>query len=320
MVDEPHPEAQALLDSAQQLPIPQTYALSVTSARDRLDRLFGEQPVESVANVENYSIPGPDPGPISPDREIPIRVYEPDTTPPYPALVYFHGGGWTAGSLDAYDNVCAALTNRADCLTISVDYRLAPEHPFPAAVEDCYAAVSWLAEHGDRASVDVDRIAIAGDSAGGNLSAAVTLMIRDHGGPALVHQGLVYPVVSSPVVHDFDSYEENAEGYLLETASVEWYADRYLQSPVHARNEYAAPLLADDLSGLPPATIVTAGFDPLRDEGIAYADRLAADDVAVEHLHYEDMIHTFFSLPAIMTRGQEAIDAVANELAIAFDT
>lgn len=315
MPDEPHPEAQALLEVADQVPAPPTYALSIESARDRLDEFIADQPVEDVANVENYSIPGPE----GPETAIPVRVYEPDVEPPYPVLVYLHGGGWTVGGLDTHDNVCAALTNRADCLTVSVDYRLAPEHPFPAAVEDSYAAVEWVEAHGERINADTDRIAVAGDSAGGNLTAAVTLMARDHDGPEFVHQGLIYPAVASPVVHDFESYEENAEGYFLEAESSMWYYDKYIQSPVHARNEYAAPLLADDLSGLPSATVITAGFDPLRDEGIEYAERLESDGVDVEHLHYEGMIHAFVSLPEMISRGQEAIDALGEELAAAFE-
>ena len=313
MARRPDPEVQALLESADRLPIPPTYALSVESARDRLDRLLTDQPVEAVAGVENFSIPGP-------ESAIPIRIYVPDGSPPYPVLVYFHGGGWTAGSLDTHDSVCAALTNRAGCLTVSVDYRLAPEHPFPAAVEDSYAAVEWLAAHGERINADTGRIAVAGDSAGGNLTAAVTIMARDHDGPRFVHQGLLYPAVASPTVHEFESYEENAEGYLLEMASVRWYYDQYFQSPVHARNEYAAPLLADDLSGLPPATVITAGFDPLRDEGIEYAVRLEADGVDVEHRHYERMIHAFVSLPEAISQSQAAIDALGSQLAGAFDT
>jgi acetyl esterase len=316
MAEEPDPQVQQLLQFAGDIPIPPTYALSVESARDRLETFTADQPVEDVANTETYSIPGPATAPD--EHSIPVRTYVPDATPPYPVLVYFHGGGWTVGGLDTHDNVCAALTNRANCLTVSVDYRLAPEHPFPAAVEDCFAAVEWVEAHADRINGDPDRIAIAGDSAGGNLAAAVTLMARDHGGPDLAYQGLIYPVVASPAIHDFESYEENAEGYFLETRSTHWYYDKYMQSPVHARNEYGIPLLADDLSGLPPATVITAGFDPLRDEGIEYAERLAADGVDVDHRHYEQMIHAFVSLPAMISQGEEALDALAEDLVDAF--
>ena len=318
MADQPHPEAQTLLDLADRLSLPPTYALSVETARKRLETFVADQPVEDVANVETYSIPGPETA--DSDVTVPVRIYEPEGSPPYPVLVYFHGGGWTVGSLDTHDTVCAALTNRANCLTVSVDYRLAPEHPFPAAVEDCYAAVEWVAAHGAHLNADTDRIAVAGDSAGGNLAAAVTLVARDYGGPEFVHQGLLYPAVASPVVHDFESYEENAEGYLLEAESVRWYYDQYVQHPAHARNEYAAPLLVDDLSGLPPATVVTAGFDPLRDEGIAYAERLDADGVAVEHRHYPELIHAFVSLPATISRGRDELDALGEDLADAFDS
>jgi acetyl esterase len=234
-------------------------------------------------------------------------------------LVYLHGGGWVRGDLDTHDNVCRALCARAGCAVLSVDYRRAPEHPFPAALEDCYAALEWTAEHAGRLTLDPDRIAVGGDSAGGNLSAGLALMTRDRDGPALARQLLIYPAVASPELQSFDSYEENAFGYLLERPGIEWYYERYAPSPAQARNEYLAPLLAGDLSGLAPATVVTAGFDPLRDEGIEYADRLAADGVDVEHRHYEGMIHAFVSLPEVMSTGDEALSAMAGDLRAAFE-
>jgi acetyl esterase len=285
----------------------------VESARERLSELFAPQPTEPVASIENFSFSGP-------ESDVPVRVYEPDAEGPHPVLLYFHGGGWVVGGLDTHDSVCAALTNRVDCLTISVDYRLAPEHPFPAGLEDCYAALEWVTEYGRRINGDPDRVAVAGDSAGGNLAAAVSLLARDRDGPDIAHQALVYPAVASPAVHDFDSYEENGEGYLLELAGSRWYIDTYLGSPIHLRNEYFAPLLAADLSELPPATVVTAGFDPHRDEGIAYADRLSEAGVDVSHTNYEEMIHAFVNFPEFFPESDEALGEVGARLRASFDS
>ena len=316
MADRPDPAAQAVIEESEAVPVPPSNGLSPASARDRLEDIMGDLPAEDVANTEEYSIDGP----ATSDRPVPLRVYEPDAEPPYPMLVFYHGGGFMVGSLDTHDNICAALTNRADCLTVSVDYRLAPEHPFPAGLEDAYRAVEWAEQFGEKLNGDPDRIAVAGDSAGGNLAAAVSLLARDQGGPDLVHQGLIYPGTASPVVHDIPSHEENAEGYFLETETVEFYYENYVQSPAHVRNAYASPLLAGDYSGLPPATVITAGFDPIRDEGVRYAEALAADGVDTEHLHYEDMIHAFVSLPDAIPQGKDALDRLGAELADAFGT
>lgn len=311
MADTPSEPARKLIEEAAAGLRPPVDGLSVESARQRLYDLFAQQPTEEVAAIEEYSFRGP-------ETEVPVRVYEPDADPPYPILLFFHGGGWVVGGLDTHDSDCRALTNRADCLTVSVDYRLAPEHPFPAALEDCYAALEWVSEYGHRMNGDPDRIAVAGDSAGGNLAAAVSLLARDRDGPDIAHQALIYPAVASPLVHDFDSYEENGEGYLLELAGSRWYIDHYVQSRIHMRNEYFAPLLADDLSGLPPATIVTAGFDLHRDEGFAYADRLEEDGVDVSLSNYEEMVHTFVSLPEFFPESEEALAEIGERLTESF--
>lgn len=310
MADQPHPEAQRVIERADERRFPSVDALSVESARDRLERLFATQPAEPVADTVEFSIPGP-------ETPVPVRVYEPEADPPYPVLVYYHGGGFVAGSLDTHDNVCAALTNRADCLTVSVDYRRAPEHPFPAAVADAYAAAEWASTHADQLRGDPDRVAVAGDSAGGNLAAVTALLARDRDGPALCHHAPIYPVLASPDLQTFPSHEENAEGYLLEMAHTEWYLDNYA-GPLDARNAYLAPLLAEDLSDLPPATVVTAGFDLHRDEGLAYVDRLDAAGVDATSLHYEGMIHGFVSLFEHVSRGERAIEALADRLVAAF--
>ncbi|MFC7154934.1 alpha/beta hydrolase [Halomarina halobia] len=311
MSREPDPQAQAVLDLLDSIPRPPTYALSVPSARDALESFFANEDPEPVGDVADFSIPGP-------DEDVPVRLYLPEGEGPHPALVYLHGGGWVIGSLDTVDDVCRGLVNRVGCAVLSVDYRLAPEHPFPAALDDAYAAVEWTAAHGDTVGVDPGRIAVGGDSAGGNLTAGATLMARDRGGPEIARQVLVYPAVASPVVHDFDSYEENGEGYFLERESVAWFYERYVARAADQRNEYAAPLLARDLSGLPPATVVTAGFDPLRDEGREYANRLAEAEVPVTDYHYEGMIHGFVSLPDYLDAADEALDDVAADLEEAF--
>ncbi len=294
-------------------PVPPTYAVSVAEARDQLEAMAAMRgDAEDVATVEDFEIGGP-------DGALPVRLYQPDADGPHPVLVYLHGGGFVIGSLETHDALCRSLANAAECAVLSVDYRLAPEHPFPAAVEDAYAAVEWIAEHGEHVGVDTDRIAVGGDSAGANLSAAVTLMTQDRDGPDLAHQALIYPAVNSPDVGpEFESYEENAEGYFLETESMQWFVERYVQDEIHLRNEYFAPLLADDLSGVPPASIVTAEFDPLRDEGYAYADRLDDEGVAVSSHHYDDMIHGFATMIGVVDAAEDAVEALAADLQESF--
>jgi acetyl esterase len=301
------PQAGALLDELASGVSPPSSTLSVATGRALLEQLFAVDAPEPVENVTNLAIQGPG-DPIS------IRIYTPDGDGPFPVLVFFHGGGWVRGSLDAYDGLCRVLTNETGCLMVSVAYRRAPEHSFPAGVEDCYAATEWTATHAADMGGDPDRVAVGGDSAGGNLAAAVTLAARDRNGPDLAHQLLIYPAVNPPSVQWFDSYDENGTGYFLEMDSVEWYYDQYTPTNVHLGNAYAFPLRARDLSGLPPATVLTAGFDPLRDEGEAYTKRLVTASVEVERLHYESQIHAFLSLYEHIDEGRAAIDDVATRL------
>jgi acetyl esterase len=305
------PQTDALLQTLGEGITPPTFTLSVPEGREMLDELFAVADPEPVGEVMDTAIQGP-------EESIPLRIYAPEGEGPHPVLVFFHGGGWVRGSLDGYDGLCRRLTNRADALVVSVDYRRAPEDPFPAGFEDCYAATEWAAEYAADLGGDPDRIAVGGDSAGGNLTAAVTLAARDRDGPDLTHQLLIYPATNSPLVRWFDSYDENETGYLLERQSVEWYLEQYVDDADHG-NQYAFPLRARDLSGLPPATAVTAGFDPIRDEGIAYAERLAEDGVDVEHMHYESQIHAFVSLYEHLDDGVEAIDRMGEQLRAAFE-
>lgn len=308
-----HPEARAFLDSVDQLPQPPRYALTVESARSALKDLFaGTDSYTDLGEVSEFTVPGP-------ADAIPVRLYTPPANPPHPTLVFFHGGGWVVGDLDTHDNVCRALCSGAECAVLAVDYRLAPEHPFPAAVEDAYAALEWVAEYGDRTTLDTNRLAVGGDSAGGNLAAATALMARDFDGPPIVHQLLVYPAVASMTHQEFPSYEENQRGYLLERPGMEWYWERYVQSRVHEGNPYLAPLLASDFEDLPSATVLTAGFDPLRDEGQAYADGLEDSGVPVERHHHDGQIHGFVSLTEFMSAADDALEDLAADLRAAFE-
>ncbi|QLD86124.1 alpha/beta hydrolase [Natronomonas halophila] len=300
-------QARALLEELEAGVSPPSSTLSVATGRQLLDDLFASQTPDPVGEVTNLEIQGPN-GPI------PLRIYSPDGEGPFPVLVFLHGGGWVRGSLDAYDGPCRLLTNEADCVVVSVGYRRAPEHPFPAGLEDCYAATAWAADHAAALQGDPDRVAVGGDSAGGNLTAAVTLAARDRSGPDIAHQLLIYPSVNPPSVHWFDSYDDYGTGYFLEMDSVEWYLDQYLTGAADIGNDYAFPLRSRDLSGLPPATVITAGFDPLVDEGTAYAERLDEAGIPVEHRNYEGQIHGFLSLYEHIDDGREAIDYAASRL------
>ena len=300
------PQAAALLDRFESGISPPSSTLSIETGRRLLDEIFTVPDPEPVGEITDIGIQGPN-GPI------PLRIYAPDVEEPVPTFVFVHGGGWVRGSLDAYDGVCRRVTNRAECLTVSVDYRRAPEHPFPAGFEDCYAATEWTARHAADLGGDPERVAIGGDSAGGNLSAAVALAARDRDGPDLAHQLLIYPAVNPPSVRWFDSYDDNGSGYFLEMDSVEWYLEQYTRT-ADIGNHYAFPIRARDLSGLSSATVLTAGYDPLVDEGIAYAERLEEADVDTTHLHYESQIHAFVSLYAYLDEGKAAIEDIAEQL------
>jgi acetyl esterase len=300
------PQAKALLDQMAEAGAPPFESLTPEQAREmivQMRELAGEP--ESVAKVEDSQIPTPD-GPI------PVRIYTPEGTGPFPILVYFHGGGWVIGTIDTIDAPCRALTNRSGCVVVSVDYRLAPEHKFPAAPEDCYAATRYVAENAAAYNADPQRLAVGGDSAGGNLAAAVALMARDRGGPPIAFQLLIYPVTN----HNFDtaSYQENADSYLLTKNGMVWFWDHYLTSADDGQNPYASPQQARNLGGLPPAFVMTCEFDPLRDEGEAYADRLQEDGVQVEKKRYNGLIHGAFQMGGVLDRGREMLDDAASRL------
>jgi acetyl esterase len=255
---------------------------------------------EPVRHVTDRHLPGP-------GGDLPIRIYRPvDAAGPLPTLVYFFGGGWALGSIETSDEICRALANAVPCQVITVGYRLAPEHKFPAAVDDCRTAVAWIAAHAAELGVDPDRLAVAGDSAGGNLAAVVTL---DRGGPALAAQVLVYP--NTDHRGDTESMRENDDPAAFNRRSVAWYWGHYLASPDDGRDPRASPLLAEDLTGLPPALVITAEHDPLRDEGERYAERLRAAGVPVIATRYAGVAHGFFAMSGVVDAAREARAEVA---------
>jgi acetyl esterase len=232
--------------------------------------------------------------------------------------VFFHGGGWVVGDLDTHDSPCRQLAKKAGCVVVSVAYRLAPEHPFPAAVDDGYAATQWVATHAVQIGIDPQRLAVGGDSAGGNLAAVIAQMARDNAGPPLVWQLLVYPAVDATM--SFPSVQENGQGYLLTQDSIQYYYNHYVPEGTDRQHVRLSPFYAASFTDLPPAHIITAEFDPLRDEGEAYAEKLQATGVRVTCTRYAGMIHAFFSLDGMLDQGKKAIDEAATTLRAAFST
>ena len=289
---------------------PRAEQLSPAEARQGYELFSGlNGPRPELASVVDDKVDGPA-GPI------PVRIYTPAGDAPQPIVVFFHGGGWTLGSISSHDTVCRQLADGAGAVVVSVDYRLAPEHPYPAARDDAYAATVWAAENADRLGADPSRLAVAGDSAGGNLAAVVALLSRDRGGPSIAFQLLVYPAVDFTMSHP--SITENGEGYILTKATMEWFRANYLGPDGDVTDPYASPLLAPDLSGLPPALVLTGEFDPLRDEGEAYAVRLAASGVEAKASRYDGLVHTFFGMGAMWPRAADAMTEATTALRTAF--
>ncbi|SFC55038.1 acetyl esterase [Halobiforma haloterrestris] len=308
--DEPHPDVQSFLRMYESVDVPDFEEVPPAEARELFEQLqVGAGAEIGLEAVEDRTIDGP-------DGDLPIRYYEPRAAPAdEPLVLYLHGGGWVIGGLETHDVTCRKLAAESGYPVVSVDYRLAPEHPFPAALRDCYAALEWATEAAPDLEADPDRIVLAGDSAGGNLAAATALFARDHGGPEPAYQLLIYP--STGDVTATAAYEENAEGYFLTADEVDWFGQQYFADEVDRGNVYALPRRAHDLSDLPPATVVTAGFDPLRDDGGAYADRLEEAGVPVAHHHYDDVVHGFFSMvggPIDLERAHEAYDDAVADL------
>lgn len=253
-----------------------------------------DEPAPPLPRIENVTIPGP-------AGAIPARVYDPAGTPGLPVAAYFHGGGWVQGDLETHHGLCARLAQRAGALVVSIDYRLAPEHKFPAAVDDCLAAYGWLRAHARELGGDPARVAVAGDSAGGNLAAVVSQHAARAGLPAPTCQVLIYPAVDFAL--DTPSHRDLAEGHVIPRDRILWYSEQYLPADADRMDPRASPLRARDVTGQPPALIVTGGFDPLRDEGRAYADRLRAAGVDVVYREYPGQIHAFVSLTKAIPQG-----------------
>ncbi len=307
--DEPHPDVQAFLELYESLDAPEFSEISPQEAREMFDEMrVTEEPDIELASVEDRTIDGP-------HGDLPIRLYEPGTAgDDRPLLVYFHGGGWVIGNIDTHDGTCRKLAADSGYPVVSVDYGLAPEHPFPEGLQDCYAALEWAADAAADLGADPAKIVVGGDSAGGNLATAVSLLARDRGGPDIAYQLLIYP--STGKVTETEAYEQNGEGYFLTKDDMAWFREQRYENDIDQGNVYAMPQLAHDLSGLPPATVITAGFDPLRDDGANLVERLEADGVDVAHHHYDDVIHGFFNMisdPVDLDRAHEAYeDAVAD--------
>jgi acetyl esterase len=300
------PDARALIDQLQSISAP-VETLTPAEARRASDerRAQSAAEVEPVHDVADITIDGPG-GPLR------LRLYRPSEAIGLPVVVFFHGGGWVLCDLDSHDGLCRTLTNAVGAVVVSVDYRRAPESRYPAAVQDAYAATDWVATRAGDLGIDASRLAVAGDSAGGNLAASVTLVARDRGGPDIAHQLLIYPVTD----HDFGtaSYREFGVDHYLTAAAMSWYWNQYVPEPDRRAEPYAAPLRAADLSGLPDAIVVTAECDPLRDEGHAYARRLRAAGVPVDYLMYEGAFHGFFSLAASLSLARAAIREVTDRV------
>lgn len=300
------PAVKALLDQLAANPAPKIWEGTPAEGRamfQAMSQALDPQGV-AIAKTENMTAPGP-------AGDIPVRIYTPmGGGTVLPGLVYFHGGGWVIGDLQTHEQVCRMLANESGARVVAVDYRLAPEHKFPAAVDDCFAATQWVEEQASALGIDPNRLAVAGDSAGGNLAAVVCQLAKQKGSPKIVFQLLIYPVTEARA--KTASMRENAEGYFLEKAGMDWFFDQYLSSCEEEKDPRVSPLLASDLSGLPRAYVITAGYDPLRDEGKAYADKLNRAGVAAVHVNYDGLVHGFFNMTGVVPAAAEAVAAAGK--------
>jgi acetyl esterase len=299
------PKVKALLTAIAAAGEPDITGLSADYARAQVERGYARMniPVEPVGIVQNLTIPAP-------ACHIPVRIYTPEGSGPFPVIVFFHGGGWVFFGLDAYDSICTRLCNDACSIVVSVDYRRSPENKFPAATDDCLTASRYVYENACEWNGNPDVLFLAGDSAGGNLAAVTAIRILQEGGPPIRGQVLIYPVTDYYIPAK-PSFSEFAEGYGLTKEAMAWFWEKYLSDSHDAANPYVAPLLADSLAGVPPAIVVIAGFDLLRDEGLAYVKKLENSGVPVTLLFYEEMIHGFLSYLGILKQAQKAIGEIA---------
>lgn len=314
------PDVRLLLEDVAALgqrPLPESSPEQARAAYAEVSRLRrgGEHAPVPVGAVADDTVRGP-------AGQVPVRVYHPrNHRGKTPLIVFFHGGGWVVGDIDTHDVQARALCHGVGAVVVSVAYRLAPEHPFPAGLEDCYAATSWASTSASSLGAQTSRLVVAGDSSGGNLAAAVALLARERGGPGIAAQALVYPAVDARLGHP--SLRENADGYEPGTQTMGWYHRQYLSDDRQATDPLVSPLLAADLRGLPAAVVATAQYDPLRDEGEAYADRLRQAGVPVESIRYAGLVHGFFGMGPRVPAARQAIDrtcaAVRRAVAVAAD-
>ena len=305
-----HPQARALLDLIAERGVPPTHTLSPQEARAvyRDRRGFTQPAPPPVASVQSLQAEGP----LGP---IPLRLYRPLGTMAdqvLPALVYYHGGGWVIGDLDTHDTLCRELANGSGCAVVSVDYRLAPEHRFPAAVDDAIAAARWVRREAAALKLDAERIAVGGDSAGGNLAAVVAIAARDAGEPPFAWQLLIYPATDQH--RTAPSHASNGQGYLLTRDTMDYFTGHYIPDARLYADWRASPLLHPDLSRLPPALVLTAGYDPLRDEGLAYAQKLSEAGTRATHLSFERQIHGFILMGKVLAEANDAVRLCAAAL------
>ena len=307
------PQAETILGLVKQAGLPEFWQLTPDQAREQFAlRVKKTEVKEPIHRVQDRHITGP-------GCEIPIRVYWPREAKPgelFPVLLWFHGGGFVIGDLDTHDSACRMLANQADCVVVNVDYRLAPESKFPAAVEDSHAALRWVALHGTEIGADPKRIAVGGDSAGANLATVLAILARDEGYPKLAFQLLVYPCTAPEP--EMPSHRKFAEGYLLTRNNIVWFYKQYLRNQRDTKDFRFAPLVTDDLSNLAPALVLVAGYDPLRDEGLDYARRLVEAGNRVTLTNYEGMIHGFILAGGVLDAARRAVAQSAAALREAF--
>ena len=300
------PEYVKLLKEMAENNAPQVWEVPVSSTRS-----FSQQQLAIAAemapihSVTDRYIPGD-------TADIHVRIFRPNDSKHLPCIIYFHGSGWTLGFIDLFNPCLSMLSKESESIVIAVNYQKAPEHPFPTPFNDCYASLDWVVKNSQSLGIDLDNISVAGDSAGGNLAAAVALRCRDENLIELASQLLIYPCID----RDFStpSYSKFAEGYGLTSKAMEWFWDQYLQNPTDSKNPYACPARATTLKGLPPTVLITAQYDPLTSDGERYRDRLIDDGIQVSFKEFEGVIHGFFRAPEITPVSNEAITFVAHEL------
>jgi acetyl esterase len=300
------PQVDALLTQIAEAGAPPISAQTVEEARAMAGSFvaMAGEPVP-VGDVRDIQIPVG-------DAAVPARVYTPEGAGPHPVVMFFHGGGFVICGLDTHDNIARNICRGADAVVVSVDYRMAPEFPFPTAPKDCFAATQWVAAHAAEFGADASRLAVAGDSAGGNLSAVVSQMARDAGGPAIRYAALIYP--ATDINATGGSMEENGKGYFLERADIDWFIGHYIPNDVDRDDPMASPARHPNLAALPPCFIATCEFDPLADQGEDYGELLRANGVSVETKRYPGLIHGAASMAGIVDGGQQILDDVADHL------